>query len=272
MKVSCLVITTTISSRFDLLSNTIDSIEEHGAGILDQKVLSIDIVEGHPYNKEDFYVYEDLGWFLVIGACSGRRGMANNILRGLANIDGDILFYCEDDVIINKIPSRETLELLFLDFNNPLGCIVYNTHAHNLWDTDERSKYLKKQYINDSDNYFGIDTDDFFLVKEYPIRDEYLICFPAAIMMVDKFRSCLKYACENCVGMGMEPGMTKAWTDLGFVHQYPVVMYVSKTILPNTEEDSIDFQDLYNRANMQFWNNDETLRHPSINQRQNTIF
>jgi len=29
---------------------------------------------------------------------------------------------------------------------------------------------------------------------------------------------------------------------------------------------------LYNKANMQFWNNDVNLRHPSVNNRQNTIF
>jgi len=70
------------------------------------------------------------------------------------------------------------------------------------------------------------------------------------------------------VKRGMEPGMTQAWVELGFGLE-PVVMYVQKEIL---NDFPVDFQKLYDRANMRFWNNDLNLRHKSINDRQNTIF
>ena len=265
MKISCLVITTTIKERFHLLCNAIDSIERcNDESVLDQKVLSIDIVEGQPYRRRDFEKFEKMGWHLAKGPCSGSHGMANNMHRGLAYIDGDILFYCEDDVIIQKIPTRKNLDLMFYN-TRPFGAIVYNTHADNTLEKEGTESRLN--YINDTSKYFG-DGDDTFLLKGEPIKDEYWICFPAAIMKTDHFRSCLSYACKNCLEMGMEPGMTKAWFDLGFGSE-PVAMYVQRDIL---NDFPVDFQKLHDRANMQFWNNDVNLRHESVNERQNTIF
>ena len=263
MKVTGLVITTTIKSRFNLLSNTIDSIERAGKGILDQKILSIDIVEGHPFQKKNFERFEKLGWFLVTGACLGKRGMANNMLRGLNNVDGDFVLYCEDDVVLHRIPTREHIEDFFGE--GKMGAIVYNTHANPPWIT--KGVESKVSYINDRSNYFG-EEEDWFLNKGMPIKDEYWICFPCAMMRTITFRGLLDYACSNCLNMGMEPGMTKAWFALGY-DKWPVVMYVKKDIF---ECFPLDFQKLYDNANMQFWNNDPDLRHPSINDRQNTIF
>lgn len=266
MKTTCLMITTTVKERFHLLHNAIMSVEKCNTGILDQKVLSVDIVEGYPYNSQQFQCYRDLGWFVVEGACSGHRGMANNMLRGLANVDHELLFYCEDDVILHRIPTREHLEELFNTKLGNVGAIVYNTHACAPWVKEDLEYKLK--YINDKYNYFG-DGEDWFLAKGMPIKDEYWICFPVAIMRTEHFRQCLKYAYENCSNMGMEPGMSKAWFDLGFGDSQLVVMYVKKDIEKHLP---LDFQGLYNMANMQFWNNDINLRHQSVNDRQNTIF
>jgi len=229
--------------------------------------MSVDIVETHPYKEEDFRVYRENGWEITSGSCSGRRGMANNMLRGLQRIDGDLLLYCEDDVVINRIPSREVMEDLFFGPNS-VGCVVYNTHAHCPW-LGKKGEEPKLKYINDRSNYFCSkkSTRDLFLVKSEFIKDEYWICFPVAIMKTEVFRSLLNRACTFS-GLGMEPGMTKAWFELGF-GKWSVVMYVKEDTL---DSFPIDFQELYNKANMQFWNNDANLRHPSINNRQNTIF
>jgi len=267
MKVTCLMITTTVKERLHLLHNTIMSIEKcNKTKVLDQKVLSVDIIEGHPYEAQHFQQYRDLGWFVVEGSCLGRQGMANNMLRGLANVDHDLLFYCEDDVVIHRIPTKKHLKELFDSKLGNVGAIVYNTHACAPW--EETGLESKLKYINDKCNYFG-DGEDWFLAKGDPIKDEYWITFPAAIMKTINFRNCLNYACVHCVNKGMEPGMTQAWFDLGLGDSTVVVMYVKKEI---NKHFPLDFQGLYNMANMQFWNNDVNLRHASVNNRQNTIF
>jgi hypothetical protein len=258
------MITTNIEERYPLLQNAIASVERCDKGVLDQKVLSVDIMKGSSYNSSDFQQFVDSGWLLVEGDCSGYSGMANNISRGLSRIDGDLLFYCEDDIVVNRIPSRENLERLFSG-SNPLGFIVYNTHACAPWITEGLQPKL--DYINDKVNYLQRG-DDLFLIKGESIRDEYWICFPVAIMETDNYRSCLAHAKMSCGKMGMEPGMTKAWLALGF-DKYPAAVYVQKNIF---DSFPLNFQKLHDNANMRFWNNDVTLRHSSINDRKNTLF
>jgi hypothetical protein len=264
MKVSCLMITTNVVSRLHLLDNAIKSVERCSGDLIDNKVLSIDMMPNQKCDLNHFKQYEQLGWTLVSGRCSGHRGMLNNMIRGLQNTElSDYIYYVEDDVVITRLPNRQSFGCLAYGQTSnakPIGFACFNTHVN--------ADKGKIGFINNKANYqfFG---DELFLIKNEQIRDEYYLNFPSAFIKDGLFREMVVYAADHCEGLGMEPGLTKAWFDLQLYNRYDVATYVRPDTLDHLP---LDFDKFYHMANMQFWNNDVNLRHPSINDRKNTIF
>ena len=270
---SCLMITTTVRERYRLQRPTVMSIEAaNDKGQLTEKIMSVDVVAGHSFEPEWFAQYEQLGWKVVYGPCTVHRGMANNMERGLQHVTGDMLFYCEDDVLIQRIPDHRCLRAWFVD--EDMGALVYNTHVLAPWTTEQSVVDERIKYINTPSNYYVFNPfrdEDMYLRKDERILyDEYWICFPACIMPVELFMNCLLHAGLFCKGKGMEPGMSEAWFRLNYNQKFTTAMYVQPEI--QTKIGTLTFQDVYDLAQMRFWNNDETLRHPSWNDRKNTIF
>ena len=106
-------------------------------------------------------------------------------------------------------------------------------------------------------------------MKNEVIQDQYYLNFPVAIYKKDIYEKILNYSFDNYKNIGLEPGLTKAWFELGINKEYDVLIYLKNELLNSKH---ITYEDFYKNANMQFWNNDENLRHKSINDRQNTIF
>ena len=268
MKISVLLVTTDLPERLHLLDAAIASIDrnDHGFG---QKVLSIDFIANEPSDdlvNKLFGKYKDLGWEMVFGRCSGHQGMANNIKRGLGVVNGDIIFYSEDDIVVNRIPA--SIEEIFSAgvLGKPIGYVCYNTHVHDL--ANPLTAGPKIGFINNVSNYIQIGGEMFF-VKSEKIRDQYYLNAPVMITRTDIFRQLLSYATKSCLGMGMEPALTKAWFDLGYGMIHSVLIYVKPDIFSAMP---LDIDKFYHQANMQFWNNTPALRHQSINNRMNTIF
>lgn len=272
MSIGCLVITTNLPSRIGMTMNLLDSIDqaaygERGHGKkLNTRVLSIDL-QPHMVGceKELRDMYERRGWFVVEGPCAGERAMLNNIQRGLAYIEEEFLFYCEDHVVIDSIPPEGTL----YDLWNRIGVnwINYNTHVHqeNLLNipgyVEPPGREMKLAYINDPTNWIESDYGD-FLVKQPKIRDEYNLCFPAAITPRKYFEAMMNYGLANYSGIGIEIGFTRAYDDLDLSYASHPAIY--------TRPGTVDllpfktFGELHQRAGMKFRNNDPTMLHDSI--------
>lgn len=95
--------------------------------------------------------------------------MILNQKNSILNASSDIIFYCEDDIIVNKIPKIETINKLFnetLINNKPVGYISYNNHVY--FNFNENPEHIIK-FINDINNYVEID-GDVFLIKNIIIR------------------------------------------------------------------------------------------------------
>lgn len=268
MKVSCIVITTNLSHRLQLLDDAIMSIERSNNNFLDYKTLSIDVIKGSAFDINYFKKYQDMGWNLATGKCSVKRGMYNNIVRGLNNIeDSDYIYYCEDDVIINRLPDKNSLEQLFFNKtanNKKIGYACFNTHI-----SDDPLNKDKINFINNVNNYqkFG---DELFLIKNKDIlMDEYFLNFPSAIVNAHVFKSLIEYSGEVCSGIGMETGLSKSWFDLEFDKHFDTAVYVKPETINNLP---MSLDKFHYMSNMEFWNNNDKLRHPPINGRKNTIF
>ena len=152
MKISTLLITTTHQDRIHLFENAIQSLEDAGINdISKEKILSIDILPDHQFKPFYYEKYEKLGWKIIIGECCGYRSMIHNIKRGLYHITGDYIFYCEDDIIVNKIPKEIRANLRYYYKNNKkIGFICYNTHIHEIY--IKPGDKIKEDYINNLNN------------------------------------------------------------------------------------------------------------------------
>lgn len=263
MSISCLMITTNKPERFAMLEKAIMSIEENARCDFKEKVLSVDWLNGYDPSLEHFKKYQDLGWIVIGGWCTGHRAMINNITRGLSEVTSAFLFYCEDHVIIKSVPELVTLDVLFNILPMNGGWINYNTHIveENLLNVsdfvqkEDKGNY-KIKYINAKDNYV-VCRDEAFLKKSRSIADEYYLNFPAAITLTEIFRSLLSYGVQHYHDVGIEIGFTRAW--MALYPKHDVFIYVK-----NKPSRRITFKQLHKLAQMKFRNNDPKMLHESL--------
>jgi hypothetical protein len=248
--------------------NTIKSIDDAAECQFREKILTIDLLPDEA-PEFDAAPFEEAGWTVICGPCSGYRGMINNIRRGLPLVTADSLFYCEDHVHINRVPDETTLNSV-RTFG--IEWVCYNTHIEqlNLLNVPgfiEKPDVggLKTTFVNTCDNYttFGSNT---FLVKGKALLDEYYLNFPAALTTPRIFKALLDYGCKHYQDIGIEIGFTKAWFDAGFNDKYKVSIYVDSSILNNL--GTITFSNIHQYAQMKFRNNDPAMLHASINAHQ----
>ena len=265
MKISCCTITTNLPKRYELLNNMIGSLNRCGT-IFDEKIMSVNVFGGGNADLTWFERFNN-DWNVFYKNVDARRSMILNQQNALKNANNDIIFYAEDDIIINNIPQLDTIDKLFngkFVNNKPVGFISYNNHV---WiNFNENPKHVI-DFITNPDNYISIN-GDLFLIKNMAIRDRYYLNFPVSIFNKNILLSLHEYAMNHCIGIGIEAGLTKAWFDLGYHDNYEVLIYVKSEILDDINAGKeITVLDFYNYANMNFWNNDENLRHEAIGER-----
>jgi len=271
MKLSCCIITTNVKNRLILLDDTINSINNL-INIFHEKILSIDVFNNieeiadlNVFNK----YYND--WNIYTKNKEPYGSMILNQQNVLNKSNNEIIFYSEDDIIINKIPQLDTIDKLFnykLINGKFVGFISFNNHV---WiNFNENPKHII-DYINNPSNYILVN-NDLFLIKNNVIKDKYYLNFPVSIFNKNIILFLHKYAMNNCKGLTIEAGLTKAWFDLGYNNDYEVLIYVKNKILDDINAGKkITVLDFYNYANIDFWNNNINLRHPSVVGRSNNV-
>lgn len=270
MSIGCLMITTNHPDRFEMTLQAMDSVNKCSHD-LDQKILSIDLLPEMSSTQSEYEMSlisaaERWGWQVVIGECTGQRAMVNNICRGLKLVHTDRLFYCEDHVIIQRIPSEEDLDYASRHFG--IGWVCYNTHVHqeNLLNVsgfvERPGREARLAFVNDLANWSRTFRGEEFFRKDAPIQDEYYLNFPAVITYTELFTKLLLHGIKEYHGIGIEQGFTKAWFDTKFNRTNCCAIYVQ----PRTIEalPLASFAALHQRACMRFRNNDPSMLHSSI--------
>lgn len=273
MSVGCLVITTNLPHRLERTTALLNSIEVSNRFLLDQKVLSIDLqpgIEGCEAHLRK--TYEPLGWEVIQAECTGHRAMLYNIMRGLSVLKTELLFYCEDHILVERLPTKD--DLYYVMDREDVTWINFNTHIHqeNLLGipgyVEPPGREEKMAFINtwrDPDgmpHWYKAPSGDTYLVKNRCIRDEYYLNFPAAMAPRRVFASLLNYGMANYSDIGIEIGFTRAWFDMGWDKLGQVAVYTK----PGTT-DKIPFQsfgELHQQACIRFRNNDPSMLHDSV--------
>ena len=254
------MITTNLQSRLSLMQNCVASLEKHN-DMFEHKILSVDMFEGGL--PIDWYsTFQKQGWKILSKKVVPRGSMVVNQYRAVSAASSSVIFYTEDDIVINRLPKLTTIHTLFNERmvnGKRAGFICFNNHVWKRF--TENPKHII-DFIHDLGNYIIVD-GDVFLVKRDVIRDKYYLNFPAAMTTKDMFIELQEYAFAHKVGWGTEQAMTSAWFETGKDKEYEVLISLKPEIIDDIKSGkSITVLDFYKYATINFWNNDVTLRHP----------
>lgn len=260
MKIDCCMITTNLQSRLSLMQNTVNSLKKN-EDRFGQKIMSIDVFSEGEMSLDWFKQFQVAGWKVLHKNVAARSSMVLNQRNAIRRATAEIVLYTEDDILINRLPKLTTIQKLFNENivnGKRAGFICFNNHVWKRF--NENPKHII-DFIHDLNNYITLD-GDVFLIKNEIIKDKYYLNFPAAITSKKLFFELENWAFINKVGYGIEQALTGAWFETGKDKDLAVLISLKPEIIDTIKSGKrITVLDFYNYANINFWNNDESLRH-----------
>ncbi len=242
------------------MEQCVASVERHG-DIFTRKIMSVDIFPGG-VPMERYEQFRQKGWTVLSKNVIPRGSMVLNQYRAVSMAVSEMVFYTEDDSVIRTLPKVTTIQKLFREpiaGGKRAGFICFNNYVWKR--VTENPKHIT-DFIRDPRNYIVVD-GDVFLVKNRVIQDEYYLNFPTSITTRALFLELQEYTFAHKVGLDTEKAMTSAWFELGKNNDYAVLISVAPNILDDIQSGNmIALSDFGNYANIRFWSNDVTLRHP----------
>ena len=185
-KISVVVISTNIKRRLVTLINTINSIMKFYKCNFDELILSVDCLSDK-YGE----VLTDVEMFQLLSKeCDVQNiniyfkngeGMISNQCHGVSKTVGDIIIYCEDDILIESFPSKKNIIEL-----TSTGVIMYNSA---LCYVDRSNEYLSSNFIVNKGEHFYKKIKSKYSVNlsDYSQGDNLSVTFPCAIMKKNIF-------------------------------------------------------------------------------------
>jgi hypothetical protein len=220
---SCIVIGTTLQSRLPALKATLQSIEEADAkvNLLSEKIISIDdFGNGLP---KDFTDYLDANHWRLIS--KPRRGMAASQLEAIEATNAAWILYCEDDVIVQKLPTRNDFMRLQTRKVNGRPCGYISLMAGGYATDGDKAPAIVEE-IRKPESYIELDDGSVAWVRNENLRNAWFVEFPVALMKRDAMLSCARNAAAKLKGEQIEMAFTIGWFDLGWDKKYYKTSYM----------------------------------------------
>ena len=107
------------------------------------------------------------------------NGMMSNQINAIRHCNGDIIIYAEDDIIINRLPTKNNIIELTKN-----GVIIYNSYLSYI---NGPNVYKKYNFLKLENDYFYKKEKNNFSskYKDYAKGENLSVCFPCAIMRKD---------------------------------------------------------------------------------------
>lgn len=204
---SCFVLATTLRHREEKTLETLISIDSNNFFFVD-KILSIDdFGEGISIDVEDYC--KSNNWVILIDK---GRGMVYNQIKALNKIKTEWVLYCEDDVIVEKLPNIEQIKKLLKE-NSRVGIISMTGGGYNSHDNhDKIRENIKKDIIR-------VD-DDIFWYRDPSLRNEWFFEFPTMIVKTKIFKDCIDTSLKNFTNIQIEQSYTQSYFHLNYHIEY----------------------------------------------------
>jgi hypothetical protein len=217
MKFSCFIIGTTLSHRVDKLIETMNSIDKQNFEF-ESKVLSLDdFGENIPIKVKNYA--ENNQWLIIIGEANG---MVNNQIRALNCIHTDWVLYCEDDVLIEKLPTVDQLIELNDQIDN-LGLVSLTgggyeieiaKPGHPRFSVEMEREVLDN--IKNPNNHIIVGDDETFWYRNPKFNNGWFFEFPTLFIQKQIFENCINNSLRQFKGYQIEQSYTKSFFNLGY--------------------------------------------------------
>ena len=207
--ISLALITTNVLRRWSITLQTIQSfLICENFDIIDEIILSVDLL-GDNVNEEKISEKNiiqsliDNGFLEKISVYfKNPNGMMSNQINAIKYCNGDIIIYAEDDIIINRLPTKNNIIELTKN-----GIIIYNSYL----------SYINGPNIYKKNNFLKLDNDYFYKkekhnfsskYKDYSKGENLSVCFPCAIMRKDVLMLAYYNTIKNELMFGIEANLS----------------------------------------------------------------
>jgi hypothetical protein len=231
MNMDCVVIGTNLKNRFENLKKCTEFLDKYNFTI---KNLTIDdFVENI---EKDFSSFEKYGWNVFVHE---RKGIFGNLVEGSKNFISDWVFYCEDDVSVERIPTNEEIEKIqkLKSDGREIGAILLMfsgmEEGRNI---DELNDYLKSEK-----SYKELSSETKIFLRQEKFKNDFFINFPVIIFKREVLQQLIEYIKNNKQGVQVEQAFSQAWFETEIYKKYFTVSYIKnfkKLELKNVEDAS----------------------------------
>ena len=207
--ISLALITTNVLRRWSITLQTIQSfLICENFDIIDEIILSVDLL-GDNVNEEKISENDiiksliDNGFLEKISVYfKNPNGMMSNQINAIKYCNGDIIIYAEDDIIINRLPTKNNIIELTKN-----GIIIYNSYL----------SYINGPNVYKKNNFFKFDNDYFYKKEKHNFSSKYRdyskgenlsVCFPCAIMRKDVLMLAYHNTIKNDLMFGIEANLS----------------------------------------------------------------
>lgn len=231
MNMDCVVIGTNLKNRFENLKKCTEFLDKYNFIV---KNLTIDdFVEN---TQQNFSSFEEKKWNVLIHE---RKGIFGNLVEGSKNFVSDWVFYCEDDVSVERIPTSEEIEQIqkLKSDGREIGAILLMfsgmEQGRNI---DELNDYLKSDK-----SYKELSPETKVFLRQEKFKNDYFITFPVIIFKREILQQLIEYIKNNKKGVQIEQAFSQAWFETEIYKKYFTVSYIKnfkKLELKNVEDSS----------------------------------
>jgi len=207
--ISLALITTNVLRRWSITLQTIQSfLICENFDIIDEIILSVDLL-GDNVNEEKISENNiiksliDNGFLEKISVYfKNPNGMMSNQINAIKYCNGDIIIYAEDDIIINRLPTKNNIIELTKN-----GIIIYNSYL----------SYINGPNVYKKNNFLKFDNDYFYKKEKHNFSSKYRdyskgenlsVCFPCAIMRKDVLMLAYYNTIKNDLMFGIEANLS----------------------------------------------------------------
>lgn len=198
------------TDRADRLKMISDAIKESPniVDISDQIIVSLDCFNGSP-------IPDVLHNYNILTGC--HRSQVKNITNALQHCNTEWVLYCEDDTVIDFLPSiKELNEILETKINDrqcgmmSVNCGGSTFHGVKaiIGDLGPECKIIKS-----TNSYIVI-------LRDEEKRSEYFFCMPAVLIRSELFKQLHQHCVDNHKGTQIEKALSKAWFELNIPFNY----------------------------------------------------
>jgi len=231
MNMDCVVIGTNLKNRFENLKKCTQFLDKYNFTI---KNLTIDdFVEN---TEKNFSSFKENGWNVLTHE---RKGIFGNLVEGSKNFVSDWVFYCEDDVSVERIPTNEEIEQIqkFKSDGREIGAILL------MFSGMEQGRNINElnEYIQSEKSYKELSPEAKIFLRQEKFKNDFFINFPVIIFKREVLQQLIEYIKNNKQGVQVEQAFSQAWFETEIYKKYFTVSYIKnfkKLELKNVEDSS----------------------------------